>query len=183
MKDKLIILDRDGVINHESLEYIKSEDEFIPIEGSLEAIAKLNNAGYKVIIATNQSGVARGLYTLETLSKIHRKLKHELNKINGEIAEIFYCPHHPDDNCDCRKPKLGMFKKIQQQFNNDLSEVYFIGDSKTDIKAALDLPCKPILVLTGKGQQTLNDNPELAEILNFTDLAEAVDYILSAEKA
>jgi len=178
MTNKLIILDRDGVINKESTAYIKSVEEFIPIEGSFEAIARLNAAGYKVVIATNQSGIGRGLYSIETLNAMHAKLKEDLATIDGDIAAIYFCPHHPSENCECRKPALGMFKKIQEDFDNDLKDVYFIGDSITDIKVAFDLPCKPILVLTGRGQKTLNDNPELAALPNFDNLAEAVDFIL-----
>ncbi len=178
MTNPLIILDRDGVINYDSEYYIKSPDEWLPIPGSLAAIAQLNRAGYRVLIATNQSGVARGLYDLPMLSRIHEKLLNELASVGGHIEEIFFCPHHPDDNCDCRKPKLGMFKQIQAKYGADLSNTFFIGDTLTDIQVAQEVPCKPILVLTGKGQQTLSDHPELVSIPHFLDLAEAVRYVL-----
>jgi D-glycero-D-manno-heptose 1,7-bisphosphate phosphatase len=179
MTKPLIILDRDGVINYESNDYIKSPDEWLPIPGSLVAIAQLNRAGYSVVIATNQSGVARGLYDLEMLSQIHEKLIRELASVGGYIEEIFFCPHHPDENCECRKPKLGMFRQIQKKYKVDLSDSFFIGDTWTDMQAAKAVPCKPILVLSGKGQQTLAMHPELAAIPHFPDLAEAVHYVLA----
>ena len=179
MTNPLIILDRDGVINYDSDFYIKSPDEWVPIPGSLAAIAQLNRAGYRVVIATNQSGIARGLYDLDTLSQIHEKLRQELASVGGHIEEIFFCPHHPDDNCDCRKPKLGLFKQIQAKYDIDLSDTFFIGDTLTDIQAAKEVPCKPILVLSGKGQQALLSHPELISVPHFPDLAEAVRYVLA----
>lgn len=181
MTNPLIILDRDGVINYDSDYYIKSPDEWLPIPGSLTAIAQLNRAGFRVVIATNQSGVSRGLYDLDMLSHIHEKLIRELASVGGYIEEIFFCPHHPDENCDCRKPKLGMFKQIQAKYGMDLSNTFFIGDTYTDMQVAKEVPCKPILVLSGKGQQALITHPELASIPHFSDLAEAVRYVL-AEK-
>lgn len=182
MKTKLIILDRDGVINYDSPDYIKDPKEWHAIPGSLEAIAKLNHAGYRVVIATNQSGVARGLYDLPTLHKIHEKLKAELALVGGVIDEIYFCPHHPDEKCACRKPELAMFHKIQQKYNMDLSDVYFIGDSYSDMQVAKTLPCRPILVLTSKGENTLKNNPEFLAIPHFADLAMAVDYILKLKQ-
>lgn len=179
MTNPLIILDRDGVINYDSDYYIKSPDEWLPIPGSLTAIAQLNRAGYRIVVATNQSGVARGLYDLETLSQIHEKFIRELAAVGGHIEEIFYCPHHPAANCDCRKPKLGMFRQIQAKYGADLSDTFFIGDAFTDVQVARALPCKPILVLTGKGQQALEQHPELATVPHFADLAEAVKYVLA----
>ena len=180
MNKKLIILDRDGVINYDSDYYIKTPEEWLPIPGSLQAIAKLNRSGYQVVVATNQSGVARGFYDLDMLTRIHGKLKEKLTEVGGFIDEIFFCPHHPDENCECRKPKLGMFHQIQKKFPNvDLSDTFFIGDSIADMRAAFALPCKPILVLTSKGQKTLDNHPELAFIPHFANLAEAVQYILN----
>lgn len=152
----LVILDRDGVINEESHEYIKSPKEWLPIEGSLEAIAKLKNAGIKVTIATNQSGIARGLYTEETLDKIHLKMIQALEKLGASIDGIFYCPHHPKDNCSCRKPKPGLLKRIAKQFKADLKEAICIGDSLRDLQAAQAVGAKPIVVLTGNGRQSFN---------------------------
>jgi len=179
---KLIILDRDGVINYDSDDYIKTPDEWHAIPGSLDAIAKLNRAGYHVVVATNQSGVARGFYDIPMLHRIHEKLTTELATFGGVIDEIFFCPHHPDEKCDCRKPALEMFRQIQHKYDNDLSDVYFIGDSYSDIQVAKKLPCKPILVLTSKGENTLNNNPEFLTIPHFLNLASAVDFILNQEQ-
>ncbi len=176
---KLIILDRDGVINYDSDHYIKTPDEWHAIPRSLDAIARLNRAGYQVVVATNQSGVARGFYDIPMLHRIHEKLTSELAIAGGVIDEIFFCPHHPDEKCGCRKPALGMFHQIQHKYGVDLSEVYFIGDSYSDMQVAEKLPCKPILVLTSKGEKTLQNNPEFLAIPHFIDLAAAVDYILS----
>lgn len=170
-----IILDRDGVINFDSLEYIKSPAEWHPIPGSLEAISRLNKAGYRVIIATNQSGLARGYYTEEVLNNIHKKLHAALAQVGGKVDEIFYCPHHPDDNCDCRKPKPGLLQQIQKKYDLNLADTFFIGDSVGDIRAALEVGCQPVLVLTGNGKKTLETYPD---VLHFADLAEAVDKIL-----
>ena len=175
--NNLIILDRDGVINYDSDHYIKSPDEWIPIPGSLEAIAKLNRAGYKIVVATNQSGIGRGLYSLETLSQIHQKLIRELASVDGCIEEVFFCPHLPADSCECRKPKIGLFKQIQEKYRADLSDTFFIGDSLTDIHAALAVPCKPIFLLT-RGDNIIDPYPEFINVPRFTDLSAAVNYIL-----
>lgn len=178
MTNKLIILDRDGVINYDSNDYIKSPEEWHAIPGSLDAIARLYRAGFTIVIATNQSGVARGYYDIPMLENIHQKLKQQVESAGGMIDAIFYCPHHPDEKCLCRKPQLGMFHRIQQQYHCPLDDVFFIGDSATDIEVAKKLPCKPMLVLTSKGQKTLDDNPEFSSIPHFANLAAAVDYIL-----
>jgi D-glycero-D-manno-heptose 1,7-bisphosphate phosphatase len=148
---KLIILDRDGVINHDSDAYIKSEEEWIPIDGSLEAIARLNHSGYTVVVASNQSGLARGYFDIETLSSMHRKMDDMLLKVGGQVDAVFYCPHGPDDGCGCRKPKPGMLLDIGQRFNVPLKDVTFIGDSIADIKAASNANAQSMLVRTGKG--------------------------------
>ena len=173
-----IILDRDGVINFDSDSYIKSPEELLFIPGSLEAIVRLNRADYRVLVATNQSGVARGYYDLEMLSRIHDKLHRELEKMGGKIEEIFYCPHHPDEKCLCRKPQPGMFHAIQKKYGIQFEDVFFIGDSLTDMHVAQTVGCKPILVLTSKGENTLVNNPEVKVIPRFNDLAAAVDNIL-----
>jgi len=175
-----IILDRDGVINFDSEEYIKSPAEWRPIPGSLEAIAALNRAGYCVYIATNQSGVARGLYDIDTLQAIHDKLHQALAKVGGKVTDIIYCPHHPQEACLCRKPKAGMLAAIQDKHQLDLTTTYFIGDSHVDIQAAQTIGCKPILVLTGNGEATLNRYRHLlANVPQFPDLACAVAFILT----
>lgn len=177
-----IILDRDGVINYDSDQYIKSPDEWQPIPGSLEAIALLNRHGYQVLVATNQSGIARGHYDLETLDLIHEKLMRELASVGGYVDEIFFCPHHPDEKCNCRKPQPGLIRRIQEKYKINLAETFFIGDSHVDILAAQSAGCKPLLVLTGNGQRLLANFPEFASIPSFADLAHAVDYVLFQDK-
>lgn len=174
----LIILDRDGVINHESNEYIKSPDEWQALPGSLEAIARLHQAGYQVIIATNQSGIARGLFDLPMLERIHAKLLREVEAAGGKISAIFFCPHHPNDGCDCRKPQPGMFQRIREKYAADLSGAFFVGDSLTDLQAAKNAGCQPLLVLTGNGAKTLASHPEAAEVPSFKDLAALAEFVL-----
>jgi len=177
-----IILDRDGVINYDSDKYVKSPDEWLPIPGSLEAIAQLNRHGFRVLIATNQSGIARGYYDIAVLDCIHEKLANELASVGGYVEEIFFCPHHPDDQCICRKPKPGLLQQIQKKYGLTMSETFFIGDSFVDVQAAQSVGCKPILVLTSNGQAALEKYPELGEIPYFANLAKAVNYVLSAQK-
>lgn len=176
---KLIILDRDGVINFDSDNYIKSPSEWIPIPGSLEAIAKLNNAGYKVAIASNQSGVARGLYDLKTLAAIHQKMQTSLAAVGGTIDAIFFCPHHPDDRCTCRKPKTGLFQQIARHFQLLLVDVPAVGDSLRDLEAAQAVGCQPLLVLTGNGQETLKKIKNTVPV--FDNLAMAVNRLINVE--
>ncbi|MGD9152889.1 MAG: D-glycero-beta-D-manno-heptose 1,7-bisphosphate 7-phosphatase [Gammaproteobacteria bacterium] len=175
---KLVILDRDGVINEDTPYYIKSAEEWRPIAGSLEAIAKFNHAGYTVVIATNQSGVGRGYFTAKALDEIHAKMRRELAKVGGKIDHIYFCPHTPDDNCDCRKPKTGMFEQIMHDYGlRDLKSVINVGDALRDIQIGQIFGCRNILVLTGKGQKTLQDNPNIsAEI--FQNLAAVVNSLV-----
>lgn len=172
-----VIIDRDGVINYDSDEYIKTPEEWQPIPGSLEAIALLNRCGFRVLVVTNQSGVGRGLYDLATLQRIHAKLHHALAAVGGHIEEILFCPHHPDENCLCRKPKPGLLYAIQEKYHIDFAKTFFIGDSIADIKVAREVGCNPILVLTGKGEKALADYPELLEIPYFADLTQAAEYV------
>jgi len=151
---KLIVLDRDGVINHDSEQFIKSPDEWRPIPGSLEAIARLNQAGYRVVVATNQSGVGRGLFGMTTLTEIHEKMFKALNQVGGRIDAVFFCPHAANSNCECRKPEPGMLLEIGRRFNVALGEVTMVGDAKRDLEAAAAAGVKPVLVLTGKGAKT-----------------------------
>jgi D-glycero-D-manno-heptose 1,7-bisphosphate phosphatase len=181
---KLIILDRDGVINEDSDAYIKSVDEYIPIPGSLEAIARLNRAGYTVVVATNQSGIARGLFDENTLQQMHEKLKRLLAEVGGTIANIYYCPHGPDEACDCRKPMPGMLQQILKDYPVDPTSVPAIGDSLRDLQAAQQVGAQPILVKTGKGQKTvqqLSDQPELQQVPAYQNLAAAVDALLKQD--
>ncbi|MEW6647478.1 MAG: D-glycero-beta-D-manno-heptose 1,7-bisphosphate 7-phosphatase [Pseudomonadota bacterium] len=176
---KLIVLDRDGVINEDSDDYIKSPEEFIPIPGSLEAIARLTQAGWRVVVATNQSGVARGYYDLATLQRIHDKLHRLLAPLGGQIEAIFYCPHGPDDHCDCRKPKPGLFRDIEARLQISLRGVPAVGDSLRDLEAAQAVGADPILVRTGKGERTLAKGKGLAGVPVHADLAAVVDALLS----
>jgi D-glycero-D-manno-heptose 1,7-bisphosphate phosphatase len=176
-----IILDRDGVINYDSDEYIKSPEEWIAIPGSLAAIGQLNRHGFRVAVATNQSGVGRGYYTLETLSRIHEKLTKELAEQGGHIEQIFFCPHRPDECCICRKPKPGMLYQIQAKFNINFSETFFIGDSDVDVLAAEEAGCKPILLMTKKGKLALEKYPAFASVPQFPNLAAAVEYVLALQ--
>lgn len=152
---KLVILDRDGVINHDRPDFVKSVDECVLIDGSVEAIAKLNNAGFSVVIATNQSGLGRGLFDLDDLEAIHDKITQAAIDAGGAIDAVFYCPHHPDDDCKCRKPNTGMLDAIEAEFNGSVADCWFVGDSLRDLQAALKKGCKPLLVTTGKGAKTL----------------------------
>lgn len=152
---KLIILDRDGVINHDSAEFIKSPAEWIPITGSMEAIAQLNQAGYTVVVATNQSGISRKLFDMETLNAIHEKMHSTAQLVGATIDAVFFCPHAADFNCDCRKPKPGMIREIAHRYDIELKGVPVVGDSLRDLQAGFILGCAPHLVLTGKGENTL----------------------------
>lgn len=171
---KLIILDRDGVINHDSDQYIKSPDEWRAINGSLEAIARLNQWGWRVVVASNQSGIGRGLFGMDTLNAINDKMVKSLAQVGGRIDAIFFCPHTADSTCDCRKPKPGMFLQIAERFNISLEGVPTVGDSLRDLQAGMMVGCTPYLVLTGKGQKTREDPalPEATQI--YPDLATVV---------
>ena len=177
---KLIVLDRDGVINHDSDDFIKSADEWLPIDGSLDAISRLNHSGYTVVIASNQSGLARGYFDIEAFTAIHKKLDDMLAKIGGRIDAVFYCPHGPDDACDCRKPKPGLLLAIGQRFNVPLKDVIFIGDSVSDINAAKNAHAKAMLVRTGKGVKAekilLSENKSSVPV--YDNLASAVTALL-----
>ena len=176
---KLVILDRDGVINQDSDNFIKTVDEFIPLPGSVEAIAKLKHAGYKVYIATNQSGIFRGFYDVSTLNAMHEKLTSLLQQHDAEIDGIEYCPHGPDDNCDCRKPKTGMYLAIAKQVGlSDCSEIIVVGDSLRDLQAAQAINAKPHLVRTGKGERTIQKGEGLEGIPVYNDLADFVTQLL-----
>lgn len=180
---KLVILDRDGVINEDSDAYVKSVEEWIPLPGSIEAIAQLYKAGYTIVVATNQSGVGRGLFDLDELEAMHAKLADLLLDAGAELAGIFYCPHQPEDQCHCRKPAPGLLDAIAGEFDLSLSGVPIVGDSLRDLQAGLAHHCEPILVRTGKGKKTevkLPDQPEieLQQARVFDDLSQVANYLL-----
>ena len=180
LQNNYVLIDRDGVINYDSDHFIKSPEEWRPIEGSLEAIALLNKHGYHVVVITNQSGLARGLLDKTMLEKIHAKMHQLTAEKGGNIAAIYVCPHGPDSDCVCRKPKPGLLESFASDKNISLKGIAFIGDALRDIQAALAAGASPMLVKTGKGQQTLNDNPGL-NIPVFENLYDAAKYITSGQ--
>lgn len=179
MMQKYILLDRDGVINHESETFIKSPEEWLPINGSLEAIALLNQHGFCVVVITNQSGLARGLFDEKTLSKIHDKMCDAVIEFGGTIEAIYFCPHQAVDLCECRKPKAGLLKQFAADYVVDLKNVVFIGDSLRDIQAGQSVGVTPILVKTGNGLKTLQNNPQfLTSLLIFENLYDTAKHII-----
>ena len=167
---KLLILDRDGVINYDSDAYIKSVEEWIPLPGSIEAIAQLSKAGWTVAVATNQSGIARGYYDIATLDAMHARLRTLVAEQGGEVGLVVYCPHGPDEGCDCRKPKPGMLKIISEHYKVPLAGIWFVGDSLGDLEAAKAVDSQPVLVKTGKGDKTQAKNLPVGTLI-FDDLA------------
>ncbi len=178
---KLIILDRDGVINYDSDQFIKSPAEWLPIEGSLEAIARLNQAGYRVVVATNQSGVGRGLFDMTTLNNIHDKMHKAAALVGARIDAVFFCPHTSESHCHCRKPKSGMFEEISARYNIPLSDVVAVGDSLRDLQAGVSMGTQPYLVLTGKGSKTQASGnlPEGTQV--FANLSAVVTELLKGQ--
>ena len=177
---KVIVLDRDGVINQDSPDYIKTPDEWHALPGSLEAIARLYQAGYLLTIATNQSGVGRGLFTLDTLWQIHQKMLAQIAAAGGYVEKIFWCPHSPEDNCYCRKPKPGLLLQVAEVFACGFKNMIVIGDSARDIEAANAVGAHALLVRTGNGVKT---EAELADNLPpvFDDLGALTDALLAGE--
>jgi D-glycero-D-manno-heptose 1,7-bisphosphate phosphatase len=178
---KLVVLDRDGVINYDSDKFIKSPAEWAPIPGSLEAIARLNQAGYRVVVSTNQSGVARRLFDISALNAIHQKMHTAGQQVGAHIDAIFFCPHAADDNCDCRKPKSGMLHAIAQRFDVSLKGVPCVGDSLRDLQSGFVVGCVPYLVLTGKGKKTQMTGGLPPGTMVLPDLAATVDYLLKQD--
>ena len=174
---KLIVLDRDGVINHDSPEFIKSAAEWRPIPRSLEAIARLSKAGWTVVVATNQSGIGRGLYTRAALYGMHRKMRRRLAKLGGRIDRVYVCPHHPDAGCACRKPRAGLLRDIQKHYGIRLAEVPVVGDSLRDLQAAERVAARPILVLTGNGKRT-QAALEGRQVETYADLAAVAEALV-----
>ena len=184
---KLIILDRDGTINEDRDDYVKSPDEWVPVPGALEAIARLNHAGWHTVIATNQSGLGRGTFDMATLNAMHIKMNQMLAKQGGRIDAVFFCPHAPEDACACRKPLPGLFEQIRERFGVVLRDVPVVGDSLRDLQAGVAVGCQPHLVRTGKGAAM--DEAALAALCDelpgtrvHADLAAFADYIVRAER-
>jgi len=176
---KLVVLDRDGVINQDSDDYIKSAAEWLPIPGSLEAIARLNRAGYRVVVTTNQSGLARGYFQLDDFYAMNQKMHSLLLQRGGHLDGLFYCPHSPDDHCDCRKPKPGLLHDVAKRLQVNLQGVWSVGDSLRDLQAAEAVGAKPVLVLTGKGQRTVQDLSAVGEVPVYDNLSAFVDHLLA----
>ena len=184
---KLIILDRDGTINEDRDDFVKSPQEFVPLPGAFEAIARLNHAGWHTVVATNQSGIGRGLFDMATLNAIHVKMNQLLAKQGGRIEAVFFCPHTPDEECHCRKPQPGLFELIGERFSVDLSEVPVVGDSLRDLQAGAALGCPTHLVRTGKAAAM--DAPQLAQLceqvpgtLQHADLAAFAEYLIQRDR-
>lgn len=181
---KLVILDRDGTINEDSAEYIKSPSEWQPLPGALEAIARLNHAGWQVVVATNQSGLGRGLFDMAALNAMHAKMNTLLAAVGGRVDAIFFCPHAPDEGCRCRKPEPGLFEQIGERYGVDLIGVPAVGDSPRDLVAAMAAGCEPHLVLTGKAfayrSQPLPPGYAGAEVVH-QDLAAFADYLIAQD--
>jgi len=182
----VVVLDRDGVINEDSPDYIKSPDEWHALPGSLNAIAALTEAGFDIAVATNQSGVARGLFDIDTLWDIHRKMLAEIVAAGGYIKRIFFCLHGPDDNCDCRKPEPGLLLQAAEYLACGLDHMVMIGDSERDLLAAKSVGARPILVRTGKGRKTeaaLKDKQDWQSLEIHDDLMTAAQALIEEKKA
>lgn len=180
--ERYVILDRDGVINEDSDAYIKSADEWIPIPGSIEAIARLSRAGLDIFVATNQSGLARGLFDEQTLTEMHAKMHRLVQDAGGKIQSIAFCPHGPDDGCECRKPQPGLIHQIEKRASRSAQHAWFVGDTSKDILAARAAGACPILVRTGKGQRTLDQGKHLEDVAVVDNLAQAAELILSTRE-
>jgi D-glycero-D-manno-heptose 1,7-bisphosphate phosphatase len=179
---KLIILDRDGVINVDSNDYIKSEGEWEAIPGSLEAIGRLCLNGFRVVVATNQAGLSMGIMTIEDLIRIHQKMYTQLAKFRGTIEAVFFCPHSPEEECECRKPKPGLLKEVSRRLRTPLENVILVGDKLSDVKAAAAVNCKSVLVRTGHGQQHVDAGEVPEDIPVYANLSEFVDELLTEQQ-
>jgi len=179
---KLIVLDRDGVINRDSADFIKSADEWVALPGSLEAIARLNREGWRVVVASNQSGLSRGLFDMQALNEIHAAFRSQLAAVGGQVDAIFICPHGPDDGCTCRKPLPGLMQDIARRYDTSLRGIPAVGDSLRDLQAAASSGCQPWLVRTGNGAKLLADAKPLPDgTRQAEDLADAVSQILNQD--
>lgn len=179
---KLVILSRDGVINEPLPEHIKTAEEWVPIAGSLEAIARLNHAGYSVVVATNQPGIGSGLFGISALNAVHGKLRQELARVGGHVDAIFFCPHIERDGCDCRKPKPGLLQEIETRYGQSINGVPLVGCSPEDADAALACGAQPIMVGDRTRRQWLDDRTDLASLPIFEDLATATCFLLDTAR-
>ncbi len=179
---KLVVLDRDGVINEARDDVIKETQDFVPIEGSLEAIARLSQNDYRVIVITNQSGIAHGLLTVDDVSKVHNHMQQLVSSYGGRIDAVLFCPHAPDDDCGCRKPKPGMLHDLMERLNIELNGVPLVGDSLRDLQTAMVVGATPVLVKTGHGAATLEENKHLDSVEIYDDLADFVEQMLEVEE-
>ena len=184
---KLVILDRDGTINEDRDDYVKSPEEWVAIPGALEAIARLNHAGWHTVIATNQSGLGRGRFDMSALNAMHVKMNQMLAKQGGRIDAVFFCPHAPEDACSCRKPLPGLFEQIGERFGVSLRDVPVVGDSLRDLQAGVAVGCRPHLVRTGKGGRL--DPAQIDELCALVpgtavhaDLGEFAEYLINEER-
>lgn len=178
-KMRLVVLDRDGVINRESKDFVKSAEEWQPLDGSIEAIAALTQGGFRVAVASNQSGLARGLFDYGALYAMHEKMRDLVAAAGGRVDHIVVCPHGPDDDCDCRKPRPGLLRQVGEHFGVDVTSVPFVGDSLRDLQAALAVHARPILVRSGNGRKTEKSlPPELKSVEIFDDLAAVAAALL-----
>jgi len=179
---KLVVLDRDGVINEARDEVIKDPQDFVPIEGSLEAIARLSQNDYRVVVITNQSGIAHGQLTIDEVGRVHAHMQQQVAALGGRIDAVLFCPHAPDDDCSCRKPKPGMLHSLMDRLKVELNGVPLVGDSLRDVQTAMVVGATPVLVRTGHGAQTLEENKHLDTVEIYTDLAEFTEQILEPEE-
>jgi len=184
---KLVILDRDGTINHERDDYIKSPEEWVPLPGALEAIARLNHAGWHVVVATNQSGIGRGLFDMAAMNAMHAKMNQSLARLGGRVDAVFFCPHTPEDLCTCRKPQPGLFRMIGERFGVALDQVPMVGDLPRDVLAAQSVGCEPHLVRTG--QAASMSEPELVDLRRqvpdltiHPDLSAFADFLILRDR-
>lgn len=178
---KVLVLDRDGVINADSPEYIKSPEEWHALPGSIDAIARATRAGYTVAVASNQSGVGRGYFDIDTLSAIHDRMIETVEAAGGRVDVIVFCPHAPDAGCECRKPKAGLLRRIESELGVTLAGSWMVGDSMKDIAAARAVDMQPVLVRTGNGAEVERKLEEPSGVLVFNDLASAVDQLLEKQ--
>ncbi len=175
---KLVVLDRDGVINEATDDVIRSTADFVPIEGSFDAIARLCQQDYRVIVITNQSGIARGLLTIDEVNAVHQHMQQAVASVGGRIDAVLFCPHKPDDDCSCRKPKPGMLHSLMERLDIELNGVHLVGDSLRDVQTAMVVGATPVLVKTGHGARTIEENIHLENVEVYDDLAEFASHLL-----